>query len=129
MTTIKTGKGEFLMVEVPEDAYDIFIGYFSGGLCYRREYKPEQNIIKLPPGQYTFLCTSKNISEEDAGKIVEKVVVKPKFVGDKSKTFFYDYVNKFYIYEFASQSFTSLLKHYQLSAPNYAILKVINTKQ
>lgn len=40
-----------ILVKVPKDAYDIFIGYFSNGLCYRGgDNKPEQNIVLLPKG-------------------------------------------------------------------------------
>lgn len=65
---VKTGRGEFLFVEVPQK----FISPVIIGNSLR--WKDKANTffwdqVILTPGNFTLLCTSKGISEEDYKKI------------------------------------------------------------
>lgn len=79
MTQFKTSNGEYILVEVPKDAY----GFEWVTNQSEIPYKPAlQYFIKcektgLPQGEtvdigfpFTFLCTTDNISEEVASSIV-----------------------------------------------------------
>lgn len=121
MKEISTQKGKFLFVEVPEDAERFSFGYDTPNwLYYYRKGAAnsfDHRHIELSAGQYTFLCVSKGISEEDAGKIVDKGIT----------DLWMDYTNTdtdWDIYtKTPTESFSSLLKANGLDKDkNYAIL-------
>lgn len=100
MTTIETTKGKWLFVEVPKSAFDFSV-------CWNPIL---QDFIKfevieqatpyriLPPSEHkrVFIATTSSITEEQALSIVEHMYAYPR-----------------------------LLHANNLTAPNYAILKVI----
>lgn len=133
---ITTGKGEFLFVELPEDAEKVNIfdkadrnswtdthELGSPHLQYFR-HGYWQFPITLPYSKYTYLCTSKGIGEEDAGKIVEK----DYFDGIGYQYPRYSIKRKWSFgmrFDKATESFENLLKANQLDEnKTFAILKL-----
>jgi hypothetical protein len=126
MKEIKTGKGSWLFVEVPDDAKDI-------SLTHKVKDFPIQLMtwndsggnwhIKLPKGSYKFLATTKGISEEQAAGIADTL-----YLADKPMAF-ENYGFGLPKYKTAHESLQSLLRSHELNPElNYAILQSLKTK-
>lgn len=74
---VKTGKGSFLFVEVPDGVIDVSISTGSSGgdgstgyfICFKRQNWSKE--YKQLPGQYTYLCLSKGIHNAEIMQIVD----------------------------------------------------------
>lgn len=69
MKQVVTSKGTFLFVEVPDDAYKF--GFRSGHFSYQLpdmefEAKLLPDVRLKNKGKLTFICTTKNVTEEQA---------------------------------------------------------------
>lgn len=125
---------EYLMVEVPEGIKSIAIWEVENNLTSLGKIgdiiltgslaKGEIFHTKLPSGQWQILFLASEATEEQAGEVCEKIVVKPKFVGDKSQTFYYDYGHRFYIMKFATESLRSLLSSHGMEGETLFIKRV-----
>ena len=64
-------RDQFWAVEVPEGAKEIEIGNY--GLCdaLEYEYNGTVDISDLPPGTWSIVCTSKDITRWQASELVE----------------------------------------------------------
>lgn len=137
---LKTGKGSFLFVEVPDYAAAPWlinqgtehfgINWYNEGKSFGEEGNTYSEGKKInAPGQYTFLCTSKNIDDAFLNKIVDEVVngkfeVRYKDYW-KDEPVKYKWQKELKEMPFTSSlaSFESLLKANQLSEEkNFAIL-------
>lgn len=127
MTTIETTKGKWLFVEVPGEAKNFAVEHnwkmtFDTGKCERTK---AGNIIDmkvsdfrfLGKGNYDFIATTSTITEEQAKEIVEA-----HHIDQTQFKCYWDFKVRIPI---ESHSFNSLLKANNLTAPNYAILKVL----
>jgi hypothetical protein len=74
MKEINLPSGNYLFVKVPDDAYDFKIGEALGNKVIWYEFHPNLNKAIIPiPSQinYEVISTTKDITEEQAGSIVE----------------------------------------------------------
>ena len=121
MTPIKTSKGEFLAVKVPDDINDCAVSdtYKDGRLFLNgqntRTYEMAFHIAVLPPGSsYTFLFCTKEVTEQQAGEVVE--------IGISGGM---DYTGSLLFTDTNTQSLRTLLLAHGLNPEdNHAFLKV-----
>jgi hypothetical protein len=81
------------VVPLPDDATDISHSKQLGDdecISYWCKENLEPSVISLPPGQYDYLFTWPECSEEDCAKVVKTFQVKP-IGGDKYIPFYKDY--------------------------------------
>lgn len=131
MHEIKTGKARIMLVEVPEWATDLELLEFSTTyagdaknppnyfrLMYRKgkEVSSDYN-VKLPSGNYTYLCTTTDITEEIAAGIVDD---HRRYIGEY-KDYDLNTSPDNGRYSTAKWSFKSLLQKHSLTG-RYAIL-------
>lgn len=105
MKTITTSKGKFLFVEVMPDSEHFSIIHNGTRLAH---FQPTYRRIDLPKGNYEIICTTQTITEEQAKEIVGETV-------------------EFGFYASSVIWLDSLMKAHDLTAPKYAILKIIET--
>ena len=140
MSNTKVNYKDFLIIEVPEDAQQFVITNVHGDIdLVALGISGNRWIRSLNPGNYSILFATKECTEEQAKKIVDKVVydLQPSPYNDWAGGFdfgFRDYssedeteISEFPFVRKALQSLTTLLTHLGLDASkNYLILK--NTK-
>lgn len=103
MTTLPNSH---LAFEIPEDTYRLaIIGNVIGDNWADEEFMPYET---LPPGQYSLVCLSNEVTEEIAGEIVDSWEVESMF-GDLSKRYEDYESNRASFYHTAIESFASLL--------------------
>lgn len=110
--------------KIPDDANPYILDSANGkeqGLFWKQPGNASPPWIVLPPGQWEFICTSKDATEEQAGMIVECTM--PKVRGAKVQIVSYkNYEGEFSSFSGALPSLQSLLKSKGLEG-NYALLK------
>ena len=120
-----TSKGEYILVKVPNGSYNFVITEENTLWCHYPSGWTIDGLqgIGLPQESYTFLCTTDDISEEVAKKIV------PKECPDGYDVY-YNYIIEHYCYLNPIRAVQSLLQSLNLSLDkNYAIFqKKINKK-
>jgi len=120
MTPFSTVNGDFIAVEVPEGAHHFetdIISQVSNLNYFFNEYERDDSgidYIKLPKADYTFICTSDTITEQQAAEIVEATLA-----GRKWK----DY-NGNVLHKTALDSFRSLLASLSITQ-RVAIFKIL----
>lgn len=130
MTTITTSKGKFLFVEVPEAASKFKISG-TGHLCHKYEHSNawKVTLTDTVPESCQFICTTQTITEEQAKEMVDSVTMWMEDDPDVETECYSVYgssQNELQAYEKAIDSFLSLLRAHNLTAPNYAILRIID---
>lgn len=134
MKQITTTKGTFLFVQVPDGAYefsteiDFMEDWYQ--IIYHRDIDDEesgfygecyQDNIELPQGNWQFINTCKDISEEQAKEVVDESI---------HTGLFGHYVKGIplntYCYKTASEAFQSLLQANEIPE-NSVVLKLIES--
>lgn len=68
-----------IVVEVPEDATDLFVLPIKGDSYLHISEKDgavsSHSGIKLPPGKWEYISTTKEITEEQAAELVEEIII------------------------------------------------------
>jgi hypothetical protein len=108
---------KYFAVQIPEDAEDFRIGKSGTRLFWNSTVDGQLDYESFPPGSYSFVCTSTDITEEQAAGIVEKVD------SDGRGLVFINYENGMYIFSKAKSSFHSLLRSKSLG--RVAIIKKV----
>lgn len=67
-TPITTSKGKFLAVKVPEWSYSVRI--IGLAIFFENKHKNRVHVEPLPPGSYTLLFCTKEVTEQQAGEVV-----------------------------------------------------------
>lgn len=115
---VSTGKGTFVFAVVQDDWSDFELNEADSNVLMFCTPEAISHLV-LPPGSYTFIGTTKDISEEQAGEIVSNIF------GEKNR--WKDYVSLMIPCKTATESLRSLLIANNLSPElNYAILKLTN---
>lgn len=70
MTTLNLSSGEYLLVDVPEDAHNVIV--YNGELVDNWADEEMQRLKVLPPGHYTLIGKGSEVSWQDKVGIVEK---------------------------------------------------------
>lgn len=110
-------------VEVPEDATDIVVHNEPPKIIFTSKIQdPAQcggDMIRLPPGSWQFICTTKEATEQQAKGIVGWLQI-----GDQLGYQDYRFDDPRFPYKLATQSLNSLCKAKGLDvSKNYALLK------
>lgn len=109
----------FFAISVPPESYWHQIIHISAGMealqyCMKDGEKDVSMGLDLPPGEWEYICTSTNITEEQASEIVEQ-----QRGGGKFKAYDMDgtslVVFGVYLYTTALKSFLSLLRSKNLN--------------
>ena len=125
MQQIRAGSATILVVEVEkggireahvDNEYYPSLIYFYGFTVIYRE-------IKLPRGEWEYVNTLKDITEEQAAGIVEKSDFWNRY------GVYLDYINKRWLCYTALESLRSLLKANGIEGDNHVILKLTGTPQ
>lgn len=129
MKEINLPSGNYLFVEVPDDAYDFSNNLHSAQIDFLQDtpYKDSSIVIKdavilrdYYNDKFEVISTTKDITEEQAGSIVDKVLgfgTRPQYKDYKLDA-------SFSIYFTAKESLQSLIQANGLSLEkNYLILK------
>lgn len=136
MTPITTTKGDWLFVPVPTAISSEGNGYnkiYTGDGEYEFHSLPYSELPPVKTGikvsEATFFCLSNNITEEQAGGVVEiHPVNKLKYILYENPLFDVDIFNEFIAAHrwsnTALESIHSLMKSHSLTETNYVILKV-----
>jgi hypothetical protein len=117
---------EIVAVKVPEDAIRASISKATGAdisikcdFLFLQFQKCRQQFIQLPPGQYSLIGVSDEITEDKAAELVESVYA--EWLGKRFK----DYVKgQIYFCDTALESFQSFLKSNGMEG-KWVLLKVI----
>lgn len=127
MTPITTSKVSTLFVEVPKGAYRLF--FYEGSLWTDVRF-PKVFRDVLPPGSYTFLFTTKDATEQQAGEVVDDYV----YVHENGHTYDMYYRNYMDVTQVISKDYsldesvkslrTLMIAHGLDVSKNYAVLKI-----